>query len=421
MKQAAPHFWFFQTSLFALLFCSHVQHMILIPLTVEIASSTGFPVEKGGLLIAIGPAASAVSAFLLAPFSDRWGRRRMIVLLSFGLALSSCGLALSTTPALLLASRFFSGFFAGPIMSNCIAYASDVFADKQRDRVITNFGLSFAIVPLFGVPLGAWLGELFSWRFIFFGITVGILALLLVILRLPHVRTGAEHEPVVKQYGQMLDLLRRPEVRIVLWMQFFMQVGFFGFVPNVGVWLSTNYGMSPSEIGLCYMQSGVASIVGNFCARFLLNRGWRLTCIAAGSLVMGTALLISSHEWVPVHLVGAAFAGIMLGGSLRFPGLQAVLSGLTGIEVRGRLMAWSMILVTFSLGFGGLWSSWVLSLENGRLEGMGTIGLIACGTLLAGAADGRAGQQTAPDHAGRQGGSYGSHPGSQPWQVHVST
>jgi len=214
----------------------------------------------------------------------------MILLLSFGLALSSCGLALATTPTTLLASRFFSGFFAGPILSNCIAYASDMFPDRQRDRAIANFGLSFAIVPLLGVPLGAWLGELFSWRYIFFGITVVVLVLLLVILRLPHVRTGAENERVARQYGQMLDLLRRSEVRVVLWMQFFMQVGFFGFAPNVGVWLSTNYGMTPSGIGFCYMQGGVASIAGNFCARFstepwlaaVLHCG-RIACVGHGT------------------------------------------------------------------------------------------------------------------------------------------
>ena len=62
-----------------------------------------------------------------------------------------------------------------------------MFPDRQRDHTIANFGLSFAIVPLLGVPLGAWLGELFSWRYIFFGISVVVLVLLLVILRLPHV------------------------------------------------------------------------------------------------------------------------------------------------------------------------------------------------------------------------------------------
>ena len=58
MKQAAPHFLFFQGSLFALLFCSHVQHMILIPLTVEICQQhrvsgrEGWPTDRdwpGGL------------------------------------------------------------------------------------------------------------------------------------------------------------------------------------------------------------------------------------------------------------------------------------------------------------------------------------------------------------------------------------
>ena len=67
---------------------------------------------------------------------------------------------------------------------------------------------------------------------------------------------------------------------------------------------------------------------------------------------------------------------------MRMPGLQTILIELTGKEIRGRLMAMSMLVSNMPMDLGGFWSTGVLSMENGYLRGMDQIGLVSMLTLL---------------------------------------
>jgi len=97
---------------------------------------------------------------------------------------------------------------------------------------------------------------------------------------------------------------------------------------------------------------------------------------------MGTVLMLSTQDFLPGPWMGAMFFGIMLGGSMRMPGLQTILIELTGKEIRGRLMAMSMIVSNMTMGLGGFWSTGLLSMENGYLLGMDRVGLVSMLTLL---------------------------------------
>ena len=126
-------------------------------------------------------------------------------------------------------------------------------------------------------------------------------------------------------------------------MQFFMLIGLFSFIPHMSIWLTTNYGLSASTIGLFYMQGGIGSLIGNQVAGWLLQRGLRFSLIGIGSVLMGTVLMLSTQDLLTGPWMSAMFFGIMLGGSMRMPGLQTILIELTGKEIRGRLMVMSMI------------------------------------------------------------------------------
>ena len=45
----------------------------------------------------------------------------------------------------------------------------------------------------------------------------------------------------------------------------------------MSIWLTTNYGLSASTIGLFYMQGGIGSLIGNQVAGWLLQRGLRFS------------------------------------------------------------------------------------------------------------------------------------------------
>ena len=92
--------------------------------------------------------------------------------------------------------------------------------------------------------------------------------------------------------------------------------------------------------------------------------------------------MLSTQDLLTGPWMGAMFFGIMLGGSMRMPGLQTILIELTGKEIRGRLMAMSMIVSNMTMGLGGFWSTGLLSMENGYLRGMDQTGLVSMLTLL---------------------------------------
>ena len=75
-------------------------------------------------------------------------------------------------------------------------------------------------------------------------------------------------------------------------------------------------------------------------------------------------------------------AGMMLGGSMRMPAFQLILSEAVPISMRGRLMSMSMIVANISMGVGGVWSTPMLTIENDQLQGVPLIGIVTIFTVL---------------------------------------
>ena len=381
-EEAEPQYWGLLLPLFLLTLFSWIDHMIMVPLSAEISAATGLLPTRSGLLVSVYPAAAAVSAFIFAPWSDRLGRKRLLLYLGLGFVISTFGCALAQDVESFFLFRILSGAFAGLIMPNCLAYAGDALQGNQRSRALTNIMLGFTLASILGVPVGSVLAEWISWRWTFGVIGLGGLLSLLWLTVIPPIATGAEQITIRRQYLQMFGLWKRQEVRWVFAMQFFMLIGLFGFIPHMSIWLTTNYGLSASAIGLFYMQGGIGSLIGNQLAGWLLQRGFRFSLIGIGSVLMGTVLMLSTQDLLPGPWMGAMFFGIMLGGSMRMPGLQTILIELTGKEIRGRLMAMSMIVSNMTMGLGGFWSMGLLSMENGYLLGMDRVGLVSMLTLL---------------------------------------
>ena len=381
-EEAERQYWGLLLPLFLLTLFSWIDHLIMVPLSVEISAATGLSPVRSGLLVSVYPAAAAVSAFIFAPWSDRLGRKRLLLYLGSGFVISTFGCALAQGVESFFLFRILSGAFAGPIMPNCLAYAGDALQGNRRNRALTNIMLGFTLASILGVPVGSALAEWVSWRWTFGVIGVGGLLSLLWLGRIPPIATGAESVTIGRQYMQMFGLWKRQEVRWVFAMQFFTLIGLFGFIPHMSIWLTTNYGLSTSTIGLFYMQGGIGSLIGNQVAGWLLQRGLRFSLIGIGSVLMGTVLMLSTQDLLTGPWMGAMFFGIMLGGSMRMPGLQTILIELTGKEIRGRLMAMSMIVSNMTMGLGGFWSTGLLSVENGYLRGMDQVGLVSMLTLL---------------------------------------
>lgn len=381
-QRVSRSFWFYVFPLFFINFFVFGEHLLVVPLSSAISESTGLPIVRSGMLVSIYPIAAAFSAFVLAPFSDRLGRKRILSILIIGFGLSTLGFASATNVTSILTFRILSGLFGGPIPANILAYVGDSFSGKERTRIVTTIMLTFSVASILAVPIGAWVADIYSWRMSFYVVSFCIFICLSFLVRMKTVKTGAESGKVLKQYIEFFELLKLPKVRKVFTLQFFMIIGLFGFVPNISVWLSTSYGFDAAQIGLCYMQGGIGGIVGNTLCGYFINRGHKAVLIAIGSVMMASILIFMSQVTLPGLFVGFFFAGLLFSGSFRMPAFQIILTELMPINLRGRLMALSMINANITMGLGGVWSIPMLTFVDGRLMGMETICLIGGITLM---------------------------------------
>ncbi len=83
--------------------------------------------------------------------------------------------------------RIIQGFSAGFIMTLVTTLAIEVAGRERMGRVMSTVGIPIILGPIFGPVIGAFIVQFLSWRYIFFvNIPIGIIAVVLMILKLPN-------------------------------------------------------------------------------------------------------------------------------------------------------------------------------------------------------------------------------------------
>ena len=97
----------------------------------------------------------------------------------FTVASFLCGIA--PTLGILLLARVIQGAGGGGLQPMAQAIMADSFDESKRGQAFALYGLVAVLAPSIGPPVGGWITDNFSWRWIFYiNIPIGILASILV-------------------------------------------------------------------------------------------------------------------------------------------------------------------------------------------------------------------------------------------------
>lgn len=230
---------------------------------------------------------SLVAAIPLTLWTQGWRRKPTLLSAIGGFFVFNTLTAVSDSYELTLFARFLAGMAAGLGWGIVSGYARRMVVPRLQGRALA---IAMAGTPLalsFGLPAGAWLGELVSWRTAFLSMSAMTLGLMAWVLWLvPDFPGQAPHQRL-----SILQVFKRPGVQTVL-------------VTLLG-WITAH------NILYTYVSPFVA----------LSGLGQPL-----GGLLLGFGLAALVGIWVTGSLVDIALRKLVLGGLILFAGVALMLA-----------------------------------------------------------------------------------------------
>ena len=165
-------------------FAPFVTDMYLpaLPSMTETFSTTPAQVQLGLTTSMLG---LALGQLIIGPLSDKYGRKRPLILTLILFAVSSALCIFSTTIGSFVALRFVQGLGAsgGVVLSRSIA--TDLCSGRALATVMALIGAISGIAPVISPVLGGWILSFSDWRMVFALLLAIGIVLLAASFRLP--------------------------------------------------------------------------------------------------------------------------------------------------------------------------------------------------------------------------------------------
>ncbi|WP_414685483.1 multidrug effflux MFS transporter [Micromonospora robiginosa] len=128
----------------------------------------------------------ALGQLVTGPLSDRWGRRRPVLIGVVAYAVLALACAAAPTAPLLAAARFAQGMAGGMGVVVARAVVRDLYAGRDAARYFSRLTLVFGVAPVAAPSVGSLVLRFGSWRAVFLTLAaIGVVLAVAVALRLP--------------------------------------------------------------------------------------------------------------------------------------------------------------------------------------------------------------------------------------------
>lgn len=332
---------------------------IIIPLLPFYAESFGANALAVGMLGSV----FSLMQFLFAPiwgrWSDRIGRRPIILLGLLGSCVSYLALALASSLAMLFAARVLGGI-AGANIPTAQAYIADITTPENRARGMGMVGAAFGLGFVFGPALGGLLSHLGPDAPMWFASALCLANALAAWRFLPESRAVARvGAPTV---GRMAILRRswlRRELALLLMLYFILSSAFSGFEATFALFAERRFGFTAATIGYVFAFIGVilalaqGVLVGHV-VRVVSERRLIPAAIAMIAVGMGLVPFASS---IPALL--GALGLLALGMGLNQPALSASVSHAAGPDEQGGVLGLAQSLASLGRIIGPAWGGFL--------------------------------------------------------------
>ncbi|MCL6732669.1 multidrug effflux MFS transporter [Streptomyces neyagawaensis] len=305
-----------------------------LPALPEVTNSLHAPAATVQLTLTACLAGMALGQLLIGPMSDRWGRRRPLLLGLAVYVLATALCALAPTVETLIAFRLVQGLAGSAGIVIARAVVRDLYDGDAMARFFSTLMLISGVAPIVAPLVGGQILRVTDWRGVFVVLTVIGAALLAVVwARLPETLAPAERHG--GGVGETLHAMRGLLTDRVF-MGYVLAGGFafaalFAYISASPFVIQEIYGASPQTFSILFGVNSVGLvIVGQINGKVLVGRVSLDKVFAVGLTVImlaATALLLMSlgaFGEVGLAPVAAALFVLMSAMGVTLPNTQAL-------------------------------------------------------------------------------------------------
>jgi DHA1 family inner membrane transport protein len=282
--------------------------MMMGPLLVALAAAFDTSLAAAGQLAAAIGISWGVTAPLVGPVSDVYGRRRVgltgLVLMAVGILAS----ALAWNYWSLLTCRLVTGVGAAMIPPNSVATIADHFPPAQRGTPISILICASFFGLAIGTPLVAFLSEIGGWRLPFY--IVGALLVAVWGLQWYWFPQRPQTAQAFSFFAHFKEVGRSAGLWYVLVANVFYQTAALGIFVYVVAFLIRTYGMKQGDTALPLAIVGTGAMLGSLLGGYVAGGAQRLTWAALallfGGACVSVALTVSLSPWTAIILCCAS-------------------------------------------------------------------------------------------------------------------
>jgi len=287
--------------IFALVLVDVLGLSLILPLLHLYATIYGATPVEVGLVVAAFPLAQLIGLPVMGALSDRFGRKPLLLISQITTCIGFIMLGLANSLLLVILSRVIDGLF-GANISTAQAALSDITDDSKRAQGLgltgAAFGLGFILGPMISIVTLELTDNLHLPAFVAAVCSLVSILLTIFVFRetLPPERRSISSR---KNSFLSLNILRNPNVNILLLLMFAQQLVFFGFESLLGLFTLSRLGLLGQGNALIFVVVGITlvTVQARFIGPWSRKYGeFKIVYAALGLLVVGLFLIAFTPE-----------------------------------------------------------------------------------------------------------------------------
>ncbi|MGI9490301.1 MAG: MFS transporter [Geminicoccaceae bacterium] len=287
-------------------FASVATMRVADPLLPQIAAEFEVGAGDAAIISSAFTISYAIGQFIYGPLGDRFGKLKLIALMTTLSAFTVAAASLATSLQALGFLRLASGATAAAIVPLAMAFIGDHIAYQDRQATLARMLSGTIIGVIVGQVFGGLIGEQFGWRAVFPLLGAAFLTIGILLFRElgknrlppPKLTAAISLGSLVRGY---IDLFSLPWARIIILTVFIEAFFFYGGFTFIGADLHQRFDLNYGMVGLILGFFGLGGLAYSFSVRRLVRTLGEHGLSATGGILIAIGLL--SIPLVPLTLI----------------------------------------------------------------------------------------------------------------------